>query len=642
MAMEPLSPPHPELAPTLEQCAQDIGPLLPLLGKVIKDREEEFLQLGATVFTINSKAGTFSGTASAMAKAAGEGALRAAIAELGAQADEAKAVFASISTGQQLQGMTEVLGLIEKLEQAMREFSTMVRTLKVLEITTRIESARLGSLGAGFTTLADDVKSLAAKIVQNTDKIREQTRTLGQQVETARDQGQKQLRQQEEQLRGMFAELFAGIADLEEMRAHSATLVQELATGSRQVTESMGQVIASVQFHDITRQQIEHVEEILDQAMTQTAATPDADPAGMAAWVRDVLRLQAPQVGQAREMFCRAVDELITSLEAIADNVENLQRKITAVAYADHGRGASVLDAIRSHIGSVVRATQATSDQVAETSQAMSRMAETIATVSAFVDDIEDIGTEIELIALNASVKAAHTGEQGRALGVLAVEIQHLSMTARDHTGRVSDTLNRISHVAEDMALLARSGSVAETAYRIQAGFEAVLTRLADLDQNLRTNTAQLSDLGAALVNQIRTTSSSIDFHHQVAGELQELETMIRALESRFEPFGPELDQARQPEKLRDQLARYTMDSERLVHLAVLGHAAHPEHAPANDEVDLFDDVELFSDDQVELFGDDNVELFDPPSTATPDANPSQPGSPDNPDDDLGDNVELF
>ncbi len=634
---------HPQnLVSILDQCARDIAPILPLLDKVIKEREDRFLHLGATVFEINSKAGAFSGKASAMAQSAGEGALREAIAELGRRADEAKAVFATVSTEQQLTGMAEVLLLIKGLEQAMQQFGTMVRTLKVLEITTRIESARLGNLGTGFTTLADDVKSLAAKIIQNTDKIRDHTFLLERQVGSAREQGQKQLRRQEELLQGMFAELYSGISDLEGMRAHSAGLVRELADGSRQVTESMGQVIASVQFHDITRQQVEHVEEILEQAMTETSSAADTDPAGMASWVRDVLRLQAPQLGQAREMFCRAVDDLIASLDSIADNVAGLDQKISSVAYADDGRGASVLDAIRAHIRGVVQAMQATSDQVAEASRAMSHMAETIAKVSTFVDDIEDIGTEIELIALNASVKAAHTGEQGRALGVLAVEIQHLSMAARSHTGKVSDTLQRISRVADDMTRLAGSCDVAEMASEIQSGFEAVLTRLAELDQELRDNTSHLSQLGSVLVGEIRATSRSIDFHHQVSRELQDLETMIHNLESRFAPHAAELDQARQPEKLRDQLARYTMDSERLVHLAVLGHAAQDGHGAGDDSVDLFDDVELFGDDNVELFGDDNVELFDQSETADAAAGPPAESSSGDPDDDLGDNVELF
>lgn len=626
----------------MEECANSLPVLLPRLAGVIKDREEEFLGLGSTIFGINSKANTFSATASAMASSVGEGALHAAIGELQTRADEAKAVFSAVSSSEQLQGMAEVLVLIRELDQAMAQFFDMVQTLKVLEITTRIESARLGSAGAGFTTLADDVRALGTIIDEHTEKIREHSQLLMNQVTSASERSKIQIASQKRIVEDMFTELFASISELESMRTHSAGLVQDLAKGSRQVTESMGHVIASVQFHDITRQQVEHVEEILDQAVREiTARVSDAGDLGLGAWVRDVLHLQAPQLRQAQEMFSGAVEELISNLRSIGLGIEDLHSKITAVAYADRQGGVSILDAIRHHIGDVTKAMRTTSGHISETSKTMSHMAETISTVSTFVRGIEDIGAEIELIALNARVKAAHTGDQGRTLGVIAMEIQNLSVDARARTGTVAEILNRISSVAERLATLARESDVSEMVGGIQGRFETVLDHLASLDAELGTNIAHLSELSTGLVSQINALTSSIHFHELVSDQLLDLEKEIRVLKDTFTPFSAELDTARQPEKLREQLSRYTMDSERLVHLSVLGH-----HGDAHDdgEVDLFgdNDVELFGDDNVELFSDDNVELFDNDNVELFDEQPTAPKKKAEPEEDLGDNVELF
>ncbi len=622
------------LKSVMEVCASSLPLLLPRLASVIKDREDDFLGLGSKIFSINSQANTFSGAASAMASSVGEGALHAAIGELQTRADEAKAVFSSVSSTDQLQGMAEVLGLIRELDQAMAQFSTMVQTLKVLEITTRIESARLGSAGAGFTTLADDVRALSTIIDEHAEKIREHSHLLMNQVASASERGKKQISSQTRFVENMFSELFDGIAELESMRAHSAGLVQALAKGSREVTENMGQVIASVQFHDITRQQVEHVEEILEQAVSEIATRGD-DETGLGAWVRDVLRLQAPQLRQAQEMFSGAVDELIGNLASIARSIHELRSKITAVAYADQKGGASILDSIRHNIGDVMNAMQTTSTHISETSKTMSHMAETISTVSTFVRGIEDIGAEIELIALNARVKAAHTGDQGRTLGVIAMEIQNLSVDARTRTGRVAGILTRISSVADRLSVMARTSDVSGLVGGIESRFETVLGNLAVLDADLGRDITHLSGLSTELITQINNLTSSIHFHDLVSGQLLDLEKEITVLAEKFAPFATELETARQPEKLREQLSRYTMDSERLVHLSVLGHHAD---AHAGGEVDLFgdNDVELFGDDNVELFGDDNVELFDAPPIA------AGPGKPDEPEDDLGDNVELF
>jgi methyl-accepting chemotaxis protein len=642
MSQDEKAHPLQELGSVMEECANSLPILLPRLAGVIKDREEEFLGLGSTIFGINSKANTFSATASAMASSVGEGALHAAIGELQTRADEAKAVFSSVSSTEQLQGMSEVLGLIRSLDQAMAQFFDMVQTLKVLEITTRIESARLGSAGAGFTTLADDVRALGTIINEHTEKIREHSHRLMNQVTSASERSKMQIVSQKRIVEDMFTELFAGISELESMRTHSAGLVQDLAKGSRQVTESMGQVIASVQFHDITRQQVEHVEEILDQAVREirTRAKGEGDP-GLGAWVRDVLTLQAPQLRQAQEMFSGAVEELIGNLISIGLGIEDLHGKITAVAYADRKGGVSILDAIRHHIGDVTNAMRTTSGHISETSKTMSHMAETISTVSTFVHGIEDIGAEIELIALNARVKAAHTGDQGRTLGVIAMEIQNLSVDARARTRTVAEILNRISSVAERLSILARDSDVSEMVGGIQGRFETVLDQLACLDGELGKNIAHLSELSTGLVSQINALTSSIHFHELVSDQLLTLEKEITVLKDTFVPFSADLDTARQPEKLREQLSRYTMDSERLVHLSVLGH-----HGAAHDDgdVDLFgdNDVELFGDDNVELFSDDNVELFDDDNVELFDGQPNAPKKKAEPEDDLGDNVELF
>ena len=647
---------HEALSAVLEECARGIRPLLPRLSCVIKDREEDFLRLGTTVFDINSRAGAFSRTATGMASSVGEGALHDAIAELEKEAAEARSVFGKVSSTEQMEGMTEVLQLIRTLGQAMQRFETLVRTLKVLEITTRIESARLGASGAGFTTLADDVRSLGSVIDEHTTKIAEHSARLMSQVSGAQDRSRRQLASQEKLVEDMFEHLFSSIAELETMRTNSTSLVKELADGSRQVAQNMGHVIASVQFHDITRQQVEHVEEILVQADEEISSrTEETDLPGLGAWTRDVLRLQAPLLRQSEEAFHTAVEDLIANLDSIGESTRSLGDRITAVAYADQG-GTSTLDAIGGQIARVTNAMRSSSDHVTETSRTMTGMAETISTVSSFVRGIEDIGAEIEIIALNARVKAAHTGDQGRTLGVIAMEIQNLSVEARNRTGEVAGILNRISELANRLSDLASSSDVSEVVGGIQERFESILDNLSVLDKELKQDIGSLSDLAEELVSNIRGLTATIDFHERVSEQLIELEGNITDLEKTFDPLREQLDTARQPEKLKEQLSRYTMDSERLIHLSILGHGDTGGHTDdggddvelfADDGVELFgdDNVEMFGDDNVEMFGDDNVELFDNDNVELFDEPTDEAGtkgdSPDS-DDDLGDNVELF
>ncbi len=628
--------------PVLTACAEALAPLLPRLARAIKDREEDFLGLGAGVFQLNAAIGRFSSAASTLATSVGAGGVHAALTELREESAQARDIFASVTTTGNLEGMDRAMALIGELDRAMGQFNRLVKTLKVLGITTRIESARLGSAGQGFTTLADDVESLAAKIVHYADTIRDHSRLLLTQVGAAETQTATRKRGHAQTVQTMFERLFESIAELESMRSRSTNLVGELAQGSRLVSESMGQIIASVQFHDITRQQVEHVEEILDQAMREIQTLDEtADPVGLASWVRDVLRLQAPQLRQARDMFQNAVTDLIASLSAIEHRIDALDGRITALAYGADDQGRSILDAIRANIALVVAAMRQAGDQATSTGAIMAEVAHTVSQVSSFVADIEEVGAEIELIALNASVKAAHTGDQGRALGVLAVAIQHLSADARHHTARVAEKLTDISHTAAHLNELAKSANVGDLVAELHHKFSTLLDALAGLDTDMKGGVLRLSEMAASLVAQIRDVTGSIHVHEQVGQELRALEDDIAGLGEAFAPFKDDLDAASQPEKLKDQLARYTMDRERLVHLAVFGHGAETTDHSDGGDVELFDDgVELFGDG-VELFGD--VELFDD-ATQTTEAHPDAPAPPAKveSDDDFGDNVELF
>lgn len=620
------------LTPTLAACVEKIEPLLPRLARVIKDREDDFLALGNGIFQINAAIGRFSSTASSLAESVSAGGVHDALAELNEESSQARDIFASVTTMDNLKGMGRAHELIEELDRAMGQFGRLVKTLKVLGITTRIESARLGSAGQGFTTLADDVESLAAKIVHYSEAIREHSRLLLTQVSTAQTRTSTSMHGHAQTVRTMFDRLFESIAELESMRRQSMSLVDDLTRDSRLVSGSMGQIVASVQFHDITRQQVEHVEEILRQAVREVQAMAGADdPVGMAAWIQDVLRLQTPQLRQAREMFQTAVRDLIGNLTGIGRKIADLKDKITTLAYGDTDCGQTILDTIRANIALVVDAMRQAGDQATNTGGIMAEVAQTVSQVSSFVADIEEVGAEIELIALNASVKAAHTGDQGRALGVLAVAIQNLSADARNHTKYVTEKLNEISHTASYLNDLAKSSDIGTLVAELHGKFTTLLDALAGLDTDMRAGVLTLSEMAEELAAQINTEAEGIQPHDHVGRELRELEGELSALSEHFAPFHAELDKASQPEKLKNLLTRYTMDSERLVHLAVFGH----QDARAIDQtgdagVDLFD-----ADDNVELF-DDGVDLFEDPNQMSAHADPVEA------EEDFGDNVELF
>ncbi len=210
------------------------------------------------------------------------------------------------------------------------------------------------------------------------------------------------------------------------------------------------------------------------------------------------------------------------------------------------------------------------------------------------IEAIEDVGAEIELIAINASIKAAHTGTAGAALGVLALAIQRLSADARRQTDAVARILKTIFEASRTLQETASrhndqsaSRQVVEELDSALGGTRACSQRSLALFQGLRDASASLGERAAAIAR-------GIDFDTDIGPRLAAIRRALleqASVASAHAPAG-----GGRSARLRGLYDQYTMEAERAVHEAALGlapTAATP--AGATDTGGAFgDNVELF------------------------------------------------
>jgi methyl-accepting chemotaxis protein len=226
----------------------------------------------------------------------------------------------------------------------------------------------------------------------------------------------------------------------------------------------------------------------------------------------------------------------------------------------------------------------------------------TIQQITSFVSDIEYIGTEIDLIALNSQIKAALTGPEGAALGVLAEAIKRLSDEAVRQTGLVSATLNNI-HAATDHLSAETDTGESDSAVIIESmenELSEILRTLGVMNSDLFSLLTVLVEDVQSLTSDIEQATDGIDVHERTkemtAGVLADLECIVRQARQ-IEPASNEFKQ-----NLLHMEQRYTMESERHIHEAIArkrnGQPVEIESADAMNNLDSSSD-----------FGD-NVDLF--------------------------------
>ncbi|MFP4128378.1 MAG: hypothetical protein ACOCPS_03495 [Desulfonatronovibrio sp.] len=587
-----------------EDWAARIQEVSNFLDTVITDKEQDFLDLGQGLHDISSRSGNLSAQADEMtALTSGERIVEAQ--QSLADKLEDITVFCDVSWGEKsVELLGGVLEQSKTLSLQMNDFKKIVRTLNVLSFTTRIESARLGDIGRGFMTLADDVEALGRKMVGHWQRILDEATNLYDLVESAKSRVEVLIKDQKTGVARVLEGINSNLAALDQVRQTSEQAAKDLSARAGEIASHIREMVSSMQFHDITRQIVEHVQQTLNEVLNlikengQISGEMDEDKSlkQLAGWINKVCALQIHQMDQAGKSFFDAVENLKTNLVSIAANIEQMMDGLKVSLGKGEDEQQNVLGRIGQKISQVKSSIESFAGQSREIGDIMQTVGGSVSQMSSFVNDIEEVGSEIELIALNASVRAAHTGSEGMALGVVAVAIQQLSGNAREKTGAVTSTLNKISEDAATLQELTSKAVDFSGFETLSLKIDRTLEELGSLQTETEEKLSSILNQGSDLAGSIRFLSSSLEFHHDVSQGMEQARNLLSRIVSQTEDqFDSDFEHMEWPKNLKRMFDRYTMQSQRLVHQAQLETGeAEPVEQEGPDDDSLDDNIELF------------------------------------------------
>jgi len=566
------------------------------LSDVISGRENKFLEISSGIQDVSGRAKQLSALSSDLAnKVSGEG-FGGSVNELSAKLEEMNEMSKRVDPEKGSKRLQELAGSINDLVEYMQRFRPIIRRLKVLAISTRIESARLGDEGKGFQTLANDVEKLSVKTGEYSQRVWKKITELRKMVDSAKlDSGMD--------LSGIFEDIRSAFDNLNAMQ-DSSRQVTEFVTGQTEdIAGSIGEVVSSVQFHDITRQQVEHVAEILHEMvgyLKEHEANPEntEDTDVFAAWVGEVSELQASQLQAASSGFNSALGRIRDSLLDITSRIEDLEKEIQDFSRDESGQ--SVLLQLKNKIQGFLGNLQQGGSELEKVMQIMGSVANTVEEMGDFVREVEEVGEEMELIALNASVKAAHTGENGLAMGVLAEDTRKLSVEAGDNTSQVAKGLEEISSSSEDLkADIRESSEFSEQNKETASRVSEIVEKLDQVNQEVSSLFIDVRERAQSLRGYLEELAETRQLESEVTGDLERVRRDLLAIKDQAREMVPSVDKQALSNRLQDILNRYTMETERLVHKSFSGE--QDEGAPeqgggedGGDSQEFGDNVELF------------------------------------------------
>lgn len=490
--------------------------------------------------------------------------------------------------------LQEVALTLQRIDEPLMAFSKVVKVLQALSVSTRIESSQ-GTSPVVLQNLANDLKGLAHKIDARIVAVRDRLRMMLTLASIGKEETQRVAIEHMRQCTSRINACRTLIDELEEHRVTSLDGARWLQESSTRLSDAMAEIISSMQFHDITRQQVDHVRLALQDYCQNTLKRVDSSD-GRGSSLGRLCQLQAAQLRHTRHDLVSAVIRIIDNLDSIAPDALEMATKTHALTLTNAAGGVSFFQQIEDVLTTVTSLLHLAEDEDRQMGGAVQAVLVALDELNDLLKDFALIGIEMKLIAFNAGITAAHNSARGAGLGVIALTIQDLSQTVLGRSKEFSSLYEQLQHLTG--ALSAEGWDTIETGGEsLNDRAVTLLLKLQEMGSAVQDSLQRLDANALDLSNGVVATAGTIKIHEE-AGKI--FNTLIEDLESlamSAQSPQPSGDTAKILHKVAHN---YTMQSERRVH-------AQTSHAPEDD-------------------------LLSPPLQRPPGADPTG----------LGENIELF
>lgn len=587
------------LARSIHALQDDLGGIDEALKNLASSSEKDFLDIGARLQDIYSRATTMAELGASVVQVmtgekitnAIEG-LSTILEELKGHLDNSESGFDKIS-----KGLADYRKTLKEVTSYLEKFRMLVLNLDMLGFFTRVENAHVFSGDTGFAALTNDVKALSRRIFDKSTQIQSKAGGLSILITQALAEFFKFKENHRSHALTMLNHSVTN-HKLLVSKHHSATESAHRISGkSRQIKGEMGDIVSSLQFHDITSQQIGHVSEVIEslQHSVNSGTLSDAEKTGI---ISEVCALQISQLGNSKKAVYTAVESVIKSLSRIAGGVQDLLDETRKVSWASDIEGLSFMEELDFGISTVIECLDENITEQTGLTNTMSAVSSMVSEMSVFVEEIENLGLNLQLIALNARIKAAHMGKEGAALDTISGSIYELSKDSRTDTSVLSHMLTSVVNIAEqfDLNLENMHSGQEKSVEALVENLRDLLYSLHDMNDSVFTTLIQMNTLGESLIEDIGKITSGITVHHEIQDVVEDVMGELEELRCEAKGMHPQERRSKSSSFVDELQKYYTMESEYTIHSDHL----KPRNAPNSMAV---------SKSSASEYGD-NVELF--------------------------------
>jgi len=595
---------------------QQLSDVIRSLEETMTDVEPRFLNLGQSFQTIFEETQCFSQWVDQTIDMAADTSGQSALSGTG---DYAKDCVDQLRSQQK--NMLESLEIFENVQNGLEALSRrcsdadkIVLLLKVIVLNIGIESNRTKESADMFAAFVKEVRELAGHVdtvirslLEDSERIRgEHVKTMAEirghvsRLSRLADKADSELKESTKQIETMMAKTLDSLSANRE--------------SSEAMARHLGDIVISLQMHDIIRQKAEEVVKELyatENRIRTSRETPgQIRSENLARETGHKLLELAERVDGIILEVEKTYREVVQSFKGIEHHLADLYQGVGSRVresedLSSRNNPFSMLSASLKSLNSLIQESSSLSLVVAGR---VSEAAEKVQTLSTYVKSVENISLDLKRKALNAIVKAAHLGDMGRGIEVFAHEVGTVSKESNQFAENVITAISDIRKMVLDLDQGSTSSGTDVMVASLQSGSEVILDAYDRFNENAERVAGQFEKIESI----IRNAESALVFFEEFSDHLSEFSDRLRGMATEI------LKKASRNEEGIETLPALSEKVQIPATTAMISDESIMELPEVPSEPDIKNEESSF-------------ELFD-----------DEPEEEKKNDKDLGDNVELF
>ncbi|MFX3633098.1 MAG: methyl-accepting chemotaxis protein [Candidatus Pristimantibacillus sp.] len=239
------------------------------------------------------------------------------------------------------------------------------------------------------------------------------------------------------------------------------------------------------------------------------------------------------QVELGRKILLSQYDDA-SSISAVTEQISASSQEIAASS--DYINSDMQQMEQSSRVGSqdmegVVQMVNQTVEQFERVTEAFDRITERYGNVAKFLEGIQDLNTQTNLLSLNASIESARAGEHGRGFAVVAEEIRKLSgqtdMISKNITKELKQIQNDVAASSQRLGAFAQVISTTkEASVTASDMFKGLERQSSALSGQVGEISTAISEITSGMTHIVTAVDKLLETSSDVNGKMENMSTM--------------------------------------------------------------------------------------------------------------------